>query len=119
MIGVASVFLVLLQAATPARPGVVTGQLQTREGAPGCGHSHLRVARTSTQHPSLRRTELLLDDGACRNDAQRCAGPISTRESRTGAVLHRRQRLRISDVLSIRNECRPRHGDHRGCGQTK
>ena len=50
MIGVASVFLVLLQAATPARPGVVTGQLQTREGAPAAA---IRISALPAPPPNI------------------------------------------------------------------
>jgi len=50
MIGVASVFLVLLQAAAPARPGVVTGQLQTREGAPAAA---IRVSALPAPPPNI------------------------------------------------------------------
>src|SRR5688572_33216384 len=50
MIGVASVFLVLLQAATPARPGVVTGQLQTREGSPAAA---VRISALPAPPPNI------------------------------------------------------------------
>ena len=50
MIGVASVFLVLLQAAAPARPGVVTGQLQTREGAPAAA---IRISALPAPPPNI------------------------------------------------------------------
>ena len=50
MIGVASVFLVLLQAATPARPGVVTGQLQTREGLPAAA---IRISALPAPPPNI------------------------------------------------------------------
>ncbi len=110
MIGVASAFLLLLQGATAARPGVVDGQLQTREGAPAAA---IRISALPAPPPNIlpvRRTELLRDDRAGEHDAQRRAGTISSRQSRARALLRRRQRLRISDVLSIGNERRPRHG---------
>jgi hypothetical protein len=50
MIGVASVFLVLLQAAAPARPGVVTGQLQTPAGAPAAA---IRVSALPAPPPNI------------------------------------------------------------------
>jgi hypothetical protein len=50
MIGVASVFLVLLQAAAPARPGVVTGQLQTPQGAPAAS---IRVSALPAPPPNI------------------------------------------------------------------
>jgi hypothetical protein len=50
MIGLASVFLVLLQAAAPVRPGVVTGQLQTREGAPAAA---IRVSALPAPPPNI------------------------------------------------------------------
>ena len=50
MIGVASVFLVLLQAAAPARPGVVTGQLQTREGTPAAA---IRISALPAPPPNI------------------------------------------------------------------
>lgn len=50
MIGVASVFLVLLQAAAPARPGVVTGQLQTPQGAPAAA---IRISALPAPPPNI------------------------------------------------------------------
>jgi Carboxypeptidase regulatory-like domain len=50
MIGVASVFLVLLQAAAPPRPGVVTGQLQTPQGAPAAA---IRVSALPAPPPNI------------------------------------------------------------------
>jgi hypothetical protein len=50
MIGVASVFLVLLQAAAPPRPGVVTGQLQTPAGAPAAA---IRVSALPAPPPNI------------------------------------------------------------------
>ena len=66
MMNVVLALLLLLQAATAARPGVVTGQLQTREGAPAAADSHLRAAGAAAEHPPLRRSELLRDDALLR-----------------------------------------------------
>src|SRR4029453_17477736 len=50
MIRVASVLLGLLQAATPARPGVVAGQLQTREGSPAAA---IRISALPAPPPNI------------------------------------------------------------------
>jgi hypothetical protein len=50
MVGVASVILVLLQAAAPARPGVVTGQVQTPQGAPAAA---IRISALPAPPPNI------------------------------------------------------------------
>ena len=105
--------LLLLQAATAARPGVVTGRLQTREGAPAAADAHLRPAGAAGEHPAVRRSELLRDDDPCEHGADRRAGALSPHQPRARPVLDRRQRVRLSDISSGNDERRPRHGRHR------
>ena len=50
MIGMALAFLLLLQGAPAARPGVVMGQLQTREGAPA---SAIRISALPAPPPNI------------------------------------------------------------------
>ena len=50
MIGLAVAFLLLLQGATAARPGVVMGQLKTREGAPAAA---IRITALPAPPPNI------------------------------------------------------------------
>jgi hypothetical protein len=50
MIGIALAFLLLLQGAAAARPGVVMGQLQTREGAPAAA---IRISALPAPPPNI------------------------------------------------------------------
>ena len=99
MMNVVLALLLLLQA-TAARPGVVTGQLQTRKGA-GCRDPHLRGSGTAAKYTSVGRPELLRSDStAGEHGTHRCAGAIPARQSRTRPLLRHRQRVRLPNVLS-------------------
>src|SRR5262245_54430969 len=50
MTGIALAFLLLLQGATAARPGVVIGQLKTREGAPAAA---IRISALPAPPPNI------------------------------------------------------------------
>src|SRR4029450_3999707 len=50
MIGMALAFLLLLQGATAARPGVVTGQLQTRDGTAAAA---IRISALPAPPPNI------------------------------------------------------------------
>jgi len=54
MLNVVLALLLLLQAATAARPGVVTGRLQTRDGAPA---SAIRISALPAPPPNIRPSD--------------------------------------------------------------
>jgi hypothetical protein len=54
MLNLAVVWLLLLQAATVTRPGVITGQLQTREGAPAAA---IRITALPAPPPNIRPSD--------------------------------------------------------------
>ena len=96
--------LLLLQAATAARPGVVTGQLQTREGAPAAA---IRISALPAPPPNIRPSDgqnyyaTTAPASTALTDAQ---GRYRLTNLAPGRYFDHRQRLRIPDVLSGNDE---------------